>query len=80
MLTDPLVWWDLDWTVLRRPSPQKTALLTGWFKGDLTHDHSDPFPKMCIRPFGKDCEALGPLDRQEWMFLDSASGKSLYMG
>ena len=36
---------------------------------------------MCILPFGKDCEALGPLlNRQEWMSLDSASGKSLYMG
>jgi hypothetical protein len=36
---------------------------------------------MCIRPSGKDCEALGPLlDGQEWMSLDSTSGKSLYMG
>jgi exonuclease III len=62
-------------------SSEDRALLTGWFKGDLTPDHSDPFPKICIRPFGKDCEALGPLlDRQEWMSMDSASGKSLYMG
>ena len=45
-------------------SSEDRALLTGWFKGDLTPDHSDPFPKMCIRPFGKNCEALGPFAGQ----------------
>lgn len=37
-------------------SLEDRALLSRWFNGQLTLEHSDPFPKMYIRPNVKDCE------------------------
>ena len=59
------------------------AVLAEWSNGQKTAEETDLFPSVHIKPHLRDCHGLGPLlgeDSQDWMPMDSVSGKALYQG
>ena len=62
---------------------EERALMAEWVNGQKTPEETDFFPSMHIKPELRDCHGLGPLlreDSQDWMPMDTVSGKALYQG